>query len=182
MKRAIVSPAILPASALTELKQWLAISTAHDDAPLSALLRASLDMCEAYTGSMPLVTGCEEVLTAQSGWICLSTMPVQSISSVLSVEQDGSRNPFAADAYELDLNADGGGRVRLLKHGNATRIAVGFSAGLASDWDALPEPLRHGIIRLAAHQHRERETDSSASRPPAAVAALWQPWRRMRVA
>ena len=42
--------------------------------------------------------------------------------------------------------------------------------------------LRHGIIRLAAHQHRERETSGPGPLPPAAIAALWRPWRRMRMA
>ena len=56
------------------------------------------------------------------------------------------------------------------------------AAGLAADWTVLPEPLRHGMVRLAAHQHRERESSGAASVPPAAVAALWRPWRRLRLA
>ncbi|MBV1918042.1 MAG: phage head-tail connector protein, partial [Sphingomonadaceae bacterium] len=146
MKRAIVTPAVLPASALAELKQWLGISTTYDDALLSVLLRAALDMCEAFTGLMPIEATCEEVLAARSGWLCLSTMPVQTISSVDAVAQDGTRAPLAPDAYELNLYADGGGQVRLLKRGNTTRIAVGFTAGVAPDWDTLPEALRQRLL------------------------------------
>lgn len=40
------------------------------------------------------------------------------------------------------------------------------------------EPLRQGIVRLVAHMHLHRDGDQS---PPAAVAALWRPWRRMRL-
>ena len=54
----------------------------------------------------------------------------------------------------------------------------GLSLVVAPGWDALPEALRQGIFRLAAHQHRERENSGAAPQPPAAVAALWQPWRQ----
>ncbi len=182
MKRAIVTPAVLPASALAELKQWLGISTTHDDAPLSALLRAALDMCEAFTGLMSLEAECEEVIPARGGWLPLSVRPVQAITAVAGVMPNGTQTALAASDYELDLDADGTGRLRLLNQGNATNLAARFVAGLVPSWDTLPQALRHGIIRLAAHQHREREGSGAAPQPPAAVAALWQPWRRMRLA
>jgi hypothetical protein len=46
----------------------------------------------------------------------------------------------------------------------------------------LPEGIRQGALRLAAHQYRERDVDAPQPVPPAAVAALWRPWRRMRLA
>ncbi|MCB2062182.1 MAG: phage head-tail connector protein [Novosphingobium sp.] len=182
MKRAIVTPAILPVSALAELKQWLGISTTHDDALLSALLRAALDMCEAFTGLMPLEALCEEVTPVRGGWLPLTVRPVQAITAMEAVTQTGERTAMDPGDYEIELDADGTGKVRLLRRGNATNIAVRFIAGLAPGWDSLPEAMRHGIVRLAAHQHREREASGAAPQPPAAVAALWQPWRRMRLA
>mgnify|MGYP003387793235 CR=1 FL=1 len=181
MKRAIVTPATLPPSALAELKQWLGITTAHDDALLASLLKAALDMCEAFTGLMPVEAGCEEVLAARSGWLPLSTRPVQAITGIETISEAGIRSTLAADAYEFELDADGTGRVRVLQRGNATRIAVQFTAGIAPDWETVPEALHHGMMRLAAHQHREREDSSASPLPPAAIAALWQPWRRMRL-
>jgi uncharacterized phiE125 gp8 family phage protein len=70
----------------------------------------------------------------------------------------------------------------VLRPGIAGRVAVRFTAGLAPDWAALPEALRHGVLRLAAHQYRQREGDQQSALPPAAVAALWRPWRRLRLA
>ncbi|MEZ5734381.1 MAG: hypothetical protein R3E09_01040 [Novosphingobium sp.] len=182
MKRAIVAPAALPPSALAELKQWLGITTTYDNAPLFALLRMGLEMCEAFTGTMPLEAECEEALPVGSDWQALSTRPVQAITSVEGVLADGSRVALATDAYAMELDADGTGRVRITSPGDASRVAVRFTAGLAPDWASLPDPLRHGTIRLAAHQHRERETSGAGPLPPAAVAALWRPWRRMRLA
>lgn len=182
MKRRIVTPATLPPAALAELKQWLGITTAQDDAVLSALLRAALDTCEGFTGAMPLEATCEEVLPASAEWQALGTRPVQAITALEGISAEGARFALSAHAYELEIEADGTGRVAVGQSGIAGRVAVRFTAGLAPTWDALPEALRHGVLRLAAHQHRERENTGAAPLPPASVAALWRPWRRMRVA
>jgi uncharacterized phiE125 gp8 family phage protein len=180
MQRTIVTPAVLAPAALAELKLWLGITTAADDVPLTALLAAALETCEGFTGAMPLEALCEEVLPVCGGWHWLATRPVLAITAVYGLPVTGDRFALAADAYAVELDADGGGRVRVTAPGAATRIAVRFTAGLAADWGALPDGLRHGVMRLAAHQHRAR--DGAAPLPPAAVAALWRPWRRLRLA
>lgn len=189
MKRAIIEPAVLAGAALDELKQWLAISAPRENALLTALLRTSLDMCEGFTGTLPLETLCEEVLTASGEWQCLGTRPVQAITGVDALPLDGARYALPIEAYAIDLDAEGAGMIRLTGRitGGMTgsvrgsRTAVRFTAGLAPDWDSLPESLRHGIIRLAAHHYRERDNNPGLT-PPAAVAALWRPRRRMRLA
>ena len=52
-------------------------------------------------------------------------------------------------------------------------------AGMASDGNGVPEPLRQGIVRLTAYLFNAR--DGSGGEPPAAVTALWRPYRRMRL-
>ena len=181
MKRAIVTPAVLPPSALAELKQWLGITTAHDDALLIDLLRAALETCEAFTGAIPLEATCEETWAASGAWRTLSARPVQAIAGIDALAASGLRTPLASDAYELELDPGGTGLFRVARSISTSRVVVRFTAGLASDWDALPDALRHGIMRLAAHQHREREDAGASPLPPASVAALWRPWRRMRL-
>lgn len=181
MQRAIVAPAVLPDAALDELKDWLAITTTREDAALTALLRASLDTCEAFTRQAPLETLFEELHEASKNWQMLSTAPVRAITVVEAVADDGTRTALDAGDYLLDLTADGCGLVRLMANIDAGRIAVRFTAGLVPDWASLPEGLKHGVIRLAAHYHRARDEDVGAPQPPAAVAALWQGWRRMRL-
>lgn len=181
MNRVILSPATLPGSALAELKQWLGITTARDDATLSTLLAAALETCEGFTGQLPLEAGCEEVLPSGPGWRALATRPVLAIATVEAIAADGSRSSLNSGTYEIELDADGTGRVRLPAPATHKRIAVRFTAGLSHEWDALPDSIRHGLIRLAAHQHRQRESDGAAPLPPASVAALWRPWRRLRL-
>lgn len=183
MKRLIVTPAALAPAALAELKDWLGITAAQDDAQLYALLRAGLELCEQFTGLMPLQQVCEEVLAAIADWQWLATRPVQAISQVDGIPADGPRFALPAANYAIDLDANGGGLVRIGNPGSAGRVAVRFTAGLAPDWSNIPDGLRHGVLRLAANQYRHREDESQqGAMPPAAVAALWRPWRRMRLA
>lgn len=45
-------------------------------------------------------------------------------------------------------------------------------------WQAIPAPVAHGMVVLAAHLFENRGRDEE---PPAAVAALWRPYRRMGI-
>lgn len=181
MKRTVLTPADLAGGALADLKRWLAISTAAEDTSLTTLLGASAEACEAFTGAMPLEATCEEVLPASHEWQALATRPVQAIAGMEGIPAEGARYALAAGAYEVELDAEGTGRVRLLRQGAAGRIAVRFAAGLAPGWDTLPGGLRHGIVRLAAELYRARDGGAAAALP-SAVTALWRPWRRMRLA
>jgi len=182
MQRTIIAPAAIPGAALGALKSWLAIGTGHDDTSLTQLLRVSLDTFEAFTGAMALEATVEEIHPAHAGWTSLAARPVHAIVQVDGIPADGSRFALPTEDYAIDLDADRGAQVRLIRQGAAGRIAVRFTAGLAGAWDALPDPVRHGAIRLAAHHFRSRDDPKAPGEPPAAVTALWRPWRRMRLA
>jgi uncharacterized phiE125 gp8 family phage protein len=204
MMRVIVTPAVLPPSALAELKQWLGISTTLDDGELSALLATALDVCADFIGALPLACDCEETIALRTvshptdwqvrrysqdwlsagsfgGWQKLSSAPVQQVSGVAMLMADGTRVGVAAGGFEVRLDAEGGCAVRVNDIGDNMRAVVSFTAGLAPDWNSLPQPLHHGIMRLAAHQYRQRETTGGDALPPASVSALWRPFRRMRL-
>jgi len=181
MKRAIVVPAILAGAALDELKDWLAITTTRDDAMLAALLHSALDLCEAFTGQMPLEALCEEMLAPNTAWQQLSTRPVMAVTGVDCLAPDNSRSALPSEDYAFELEVDGSAKVRILRLGQSRRFAARFTAGMATDWVHLPDGLRQGVLRLAAYHYRQRDEAETRAVPPAAVAALWQPWRRMRL-
>jgi uncharacterized phiE125 gp8 family phage protein len=181
MKRAIVVPAILAGAALDELKDWLAITTNRDDAMLAALLHSALDMCEAFTGQMPLEALCEEMLAPNTAWQQISTRPVMAVTGIECLAPDSTRTPLLNEHYAFELEVDGSAKVRIVRPGLWRRFAVRFTAGMASDWAHLPDGLRQGVLRLAAYHYRQRDEAELRPVPPAAVAALWQPWRRMRL-
>lgn len=181
MKRAIVTPPNLAADALDELKAWLAITTTGDDGPLAALLKSALEMFEAFTGQMPLECTCKEILAPTGDWQCLSTRPVQAIVEVEGMNGTSPAFAIANTGYAIELDPDGGARVRIHDPAIAERIGVYFIAGMAGQWSLLPEAVRHGIMRLAAHNYRQRDNDAGGPVPPASIAALWRPWRRIRL-
>jgi len=180
MRAILVQPQLTP-GALTELKNWLAISGPREDATLLALLQAAVAMCEAFTRQLPLECVCEETLPATHDWQTLVSCPVQAVTGAFALSPSGTRTPLAAGDYALDLAADGAARVRLLSPAVAGRIVAACTAGIAPDWDSLPAALRHGIIRLAAHNFRQRDSAGPLAAPPAAVAALWSTWRKLRL-
>lgn len=209
MMRVIVTPAVLPPAALAELKEWLGITTTADDASLNSLLATALEVCADYIGLMPLACTVEEQVPLptdrraipapaawqeqsfpadwraeplQPGWYGLSTRPVLAVISMQGVAADNSRTMLSASQYDTRIDADGTCAVQVGATGNYLRAVVRFTAGLAADWAGLPVPLRHGIMRLAAHQFRAREDVQGVALPPASVAALWRPWRRLRLA
>lgn len=181
MRRTILVPADFAGDALDELKDWLAIRSDAEDPRLFALLGAAAEACEGFTGTMPLSQQCEEIHPSHREWLSLGSRPVSAILSVEGIPAEGAPFPFLPDAYEIDIDARDTGMVRVTEQGAAGRIRVRFQAGLAPDWTALPEGLRHGTLRLAAHLWRAREEGGDTA-PPAAVTALWRPWRQLRVA
>lgn len=204
MMRVIVTPAVLPPSALAELKQWLGISTTLDDAELSTLLATALDVCADFISALPVACALEETIGLRAvaqpsdwqvsrsrqswlsagscgGWQRLSSTPVRAVSGVALLLDDGTRVALEAQAYEVRLDAEGGCAVRVNGIGDHARAVVSLTAGLAPDWDSLPQPLHHGIMRLAAHQYRQRETSGGDALPPASVSALWRPFKRLRL-
>ena len=64
------------------------------------------------------------------------------------------------------IDRDGRGWVRTREE-----LTVRYRAGLAAD-------IAHGAAIMGAHLFDNRD---AAAVPPAAVAALWRPWRRMRL-
>ena len=102
-----------------------------------------------------------------------------AITALEALPVTGAARALAPGGYAIDIDADGVGRVRLTAPVPEGRIRVSYSAGRAATLEAVPPPVRRGMVLLVAHLFLEREGDA---RPPAAVTALWRPWRRMGLA
>jgi len=181
MQRTVTMPANLSGDALDELKSWLGISRPREDALLVDLLGASVALCEAFTGQAPLEQTIEEIVSAKSGSHALATRPVRALSRVDWISPTGARSPAAPEDFDFRIDAGQTACITISNGADAVSMAVAVRAGIAPDWRALPEPLRQGMIRLAAFHYRDRESGDDAQ-PPASVAALWRPWRILRLA
>ncbi len=138
----------------------------------------ALALCEAFTGQALIARMWTDTLPAHAAWQRLVGAPVMTIDRVegLNLSDNGFASP--ADTYAIDIDAAGEGWVRGSAAIAAGRLRVGYAAGLAAEWSGLPVPLTQGVVLLAAHLFEAR---ASGGAPPAAVAALWRPWRRMRL-
>jgi uncharacterized phiE125 gp8 family phage protein len=166
----------LPVS-LGEVQAYLRLETGEEEALLAGLLRSATGLCEAFTGRVLIERGFAEMLGATGAWQRLSVTPVRAIESVERIAADGSAVALLPGEYDVDIDSRGDGWVRVPGEG---RVRVRGQAGMASEANGVPEPLRQGIVRLTAHLHSNR--DGTSGEPPAAVTALWRPYRRMRLA
>jgi len=168
-----------PALSLAEAQAFVRVETGEEEALLAGLVRTASAVCEAFINQVLIARDFSEDLSASSEWQRLGLAPVRSIDLVETVAVDGTVTALGASAYAIDIDASGDGWVRLTAAGDATRIRVHANAGIATGTNDLPEPLRHGILRLVGHLFASRDGDSGE--PPAAVTALWRPYRRMRL-
>ena len=173
----VLNPPALDA-AVAEAKAYLRVEGAQEDALLGRLAGSAAALCEALVGQWLIAREGVETVPAAGRWQRLRAGPVGAILGVETLSPDGTATALPAHAYEIDIDAAGRGWVRLLSLGEPRRGRVRFEAGLAAAWGDLPEPLRQGVVRLTAHLYAHRSAESGAG-PPAAVTALWRPWRRI---
>jgi uncharacterized phiE125 gp8 family phage protein len=170
----------LPAVSMSEAQAYVRIETGEEEAVLAGLIRTASALCEAFLGRVVIARDFVSDVPASSRWERLQPAPVQSIASVEAVDATGTTTTLPSSSYAIDIDANGDGWVRVIDAGGASRVRVSGTAGLAPDENGVPEPIRQGVLRLVAHLFTAR--DGEGGEPPAAVTALWRPYRRMRLA
>lgn len=178
MMRLIITPPELSGGALAALKEWLAITTAGEDALLLRLLASAHEVCERFTGLVPLACTLRETQPAAAA-LALAARPVRGVTGVSLVDRAGAASALPAAGWAAAIGADGSALVSLAVPPAEGHVAVTFTAGIAGSWAEVPPALADGIVRLAAHAYRTR--GDVAAEPPAAVAALWRAWRKLRL-
>ena len=171
-------PLVPGAAALGQAKDYLRVHGSQEDALIGRALASAAELCEQFTGEILLAREFRETLRASGAWTRLARRPVRAISGVERLA-DGVATALPPSGYALDVDAAGAGWVRAVSTG-AGQLKVHYTCGLAASWDELAEPLAQGIVRLAAHLYTHRSGADDPG-PPAAVTALWRPYRRMRI-
>lgn len=156
---------------LSEVQAYARVETGEEEALLAGLLRVASEMCETFLSQALVARGFEAQLRAGPGWTMVPTQPVRSITSVRRVSET---MPLAPSDYRQDIDHDGRGFLAGLSHGE-TFVVTG-TAGLSADANGIPEPIRQGILRLAAFLFANR--DAPIGDLPKAVTALWRPYRK----
>jgi uncharacterized phiE125 gp8 family phage protein len=170
----------VPAVTMSEAQAYVRIETGEEEALLAGLIRTASALCEAFIGQIVIARSFTTDVPASGKWERIEPGPVQSIISVEAVDANGAVTALPSSSYSIDIDSSGDGWVRLVDVGDAMRLRVSGTAGLAPDENGVPEPIRQGVLRLVAHLFTARDGDGGE--PPAAVTALWRPYRRMRLA
>lgn len=165
-----------PPVSLGEVRAWLRLGTAADDAVIERLIDAATNICEAYIGGRLIVRAAEEVQPIGAEPVRLRARPVVAVDVVTLLAGDSETVLQEAD-YRVAIAPDGRARLTIGTPGDAKRVRVAYRAGIAGEPSGVPEAIRHGIIRMTQHLYVAR--DGAGIAPPAAIAALWKPWRRM---
>ncbi len=175
-----LSPPPVAAEAVVAAKAFLRIENDLEDALVANLLAAAIRHVEGFTNLIVLRRTGVDRLAVSGAWQRLGVTPVHAITAVTGLPVEGEAFALPVGAYALDVDGSGDGWVRVTQPGAAVRVDVIVDAGLAAGWGDVPEPLRLAILRLTGHLYTYRDT-AEDSGPPAAVAALLRPWRRMRL-
>ena len=162
-------------AAVAAVRAAQAISLGDDEPLIAAFAETALGLAEQFIGAALIIRPFTLAVPAVTGWQRLPLAPVRAITGV---QQGGA--PLASTDYDLELDARGGGWVRLHRAGTppAAWVSVQCSAGVAEGWAALPAPIRQGAALLASYLYATRDASQPA---PAAVTALWRPYRALRL-
>lgn len=161
---------------MDEARAWLRLGAADEDALVERLIGAVTNMCEAFTGQWLLARDEAEVLTVRRQTARLAARPVVAVDMVARIDTGGDEVVLDPADYRVDI-ADGLAAVTVAGATDGTRLRVAYRAGMAEAAADVPAAIRHGILRMVQHLYEAR--DDAKADPPAAVAALWQPWRRI---
>jgi len=169
----------LPAITMSEAQAYVRIETGEEEAVLAGLVRTASALCESFINQVIIARTFTEDLPASGSWVRLALTPVSAITTVEAVDGNGVAVPLLSADYAIDVDSSGDGWVRITGSTSASRVRVSGTAGMAPSENEVPEPIRQGILRLIAFLFTSR--DGSGGEPPAAVTALWRPYRRMRL-
>ena len=175
-----LSSPIVTAEAVDDTAAYLRLSNDEELTLIAGLLATAIIQCEAFCGQILLRRAGFEEVRVTGTWQLLGTLPIRSISGIIGIDLSGVQTPIPAANYAIDIDDSGAGWLRVTTPGNFARVRVSFEAGIADGWTDLPTPLRQGMIRLVAHLYSSRDSVTDTG-PPMAVAALWRPYRRMRL-
>jgi uncharacterized phiE125 gp8 family phage protein len=154
---------------------------AAEDALLGRLIAAAAQICEAFIGQWVMVrtSHWRGVFVEYSRTLALPARPVLGVDSVTLVQDGEADLILPPHEYHIIMDRDGAAEVRVEGRYGRRTARVEYRAGLASNRAEVPEGLRHGMIRMVQHLYETRAAPELGSVAPAAVAALWQPWRRV---
>lgn len=174
---------------LPEAKTYLRVEHDLDDSLIAGAITAVRQACEGATaralitqGWRLLLDGLPDAGQTDSRALVLPKAPLQSVTAVTMLAEDGTALPFSAASYYLNTAGEPG---RLLLRDTASwpallrrtaGLSVDYVAGYGDHATDVPQALRQGMLQHLAQLYTNRG-DTDATAIPAAARALYQPYR-----
>lgn len=160
---------------LAETKAYLHIEHNTEDAIISQCILATRQMAENLLKSS-LVTQSWKIAFDKSApvEIFLPMAPVQSITSVVLIDESGASSTVAAANYYIDSS-----RSKLISEISLTadRVEISYIAGFGAA-TAVPASIKQGMLQHIASMYENRGDGGDI---PLATLALYRPWMMLRV-
>ncbi|MFC4214913.1 hypothetical protein ACFP4H_14960 [Pseudophaeobacter arcticus] len=158
------------------------------DSVLTGFLRASLAAIENRTGKALLQRDFLWVITGwrRLDWAALPLAPVLSLTLATLFDAEGDPSALAPETFWVEsdsqqprLHPRAGSLPRLE---NGARLEITLTAGMATNWQALPHDLAQAVLMLAAHYYAYRDdTGLHGGCMPFGVVSLIDRYRHLRL-
>lgn len=165
---------------VSELKEFARIDTSAEDTILGYYITSARQACEHYLGRA-LIT--QTIRMRMDYWpgevIELLLPPLQSVSAVVTIDEDDSTTTFSSSNYFIDTN-DMFGKL-IIKNGaeypvNSDRFYGGYQityiAGYGDDATDVPRAIRDALLMWATDIYESRAIRTEP--PPQAMPLLHQ--------
>ncbi len=170
----ITAPSTEPVT-LAEAKLYLRVDNTNEDTLITDLITAARMVAENWL-KRSLITQSWKLAfdNAVASSVYLPMGPVNSVISVIIVNQDGSTTTVDPSQYWLNAAQNA-----LVLNSTLTgfRIEMSYNAGYGVA-EAVPKPIKQGILGHIAAMYDSRGNDGD-SRIPEQVAALYAPYREV---
>jgi uncharacterized phiE125 gp8 family phage protein len=188
----ITAPTVEPVS-LAEAKAHLRVDIDDDDTLIGGLITTARTHLEGIARpKLAMISQTWEYIAdtwPEGNTFELRPYPLQSITSIKYVDEDGVETTYSSVNYLVDTYSQPG-RVRLKSDASwpsatlreMNGLAIRFVAGYGAAGSAVPVQLRQAILLLVGHWYENREpvltTGMMAAPLPLTVDALFRNWRR----
>ncbi|MEM8799689.1 MAG: head-tail connector protein [Pseudomonadota bacterium] len=183
MPDALIMPAATPSLSLAEAKSYLRIDGQVEDALVQGLIDAAVAMAEVFLRQRLMLATWQFISNGPGVIDCVavSNSPLKAINQIRVVSTAGTvalpSERFSQGTAKQIQSVLFTPPLRLAED---EQLEIDYRAGMAEDWNTLPGGIRQGLLRLIAHFYTYRD-DPAVPALPAAVAALWQPFRMPRL-
>lgn len=166
------APTVEPVT-VQEMREYLSLGGTEDDTLLTGLITAARAALEKITGRTFVTTTYQLYFDGFSFLpVKLARPPVQSVSSITYVDEDGVTQTLSSSLYTVDVSSLYGrvspayGESWPTTRAQDNAVCIEFKAGYGDAAASVPEPLKIAIKMLAAdvYEHREANVEIALSK------------------